>query len=128
LTAIIDVSSGLVNGIVWDDACVFCKSNRCLENTYDFFGNMTMESTTPGVGPTKGCYFTTEECNDIIAKNGTECDLTLYVAWTGTDSLNKPLFSSSSRFSAFSQESVYNQLMGGLKKTLGSNFLSTILG
>ena len=126
LTAIIDVTSGVVNGITWDDACVFCSASKCRENTFNFYGNATFQNSTSGVGPTKGCYFTKAECDDLLAKNGTACDLTLYVTWTGTDSMNKALFSSTSRFSAFTLKSVQEQFLDGLKKT--SSFWQTILG
>lgn len=44
LTAIIDVKKGVVNGITWDDACLFCSDDNCLENTYDFNGNLGTQS------------------------------------------------------------------------------------
>ena len=44
LTAIIDVKKGVVNGITWDDACLFCSDDKCLENTYDFNGNLGTQS------------------------------------------------------------------------------------
>lgn len=128
LTAIIDVSNGVINGITWDDACIFCDAGKCRENTLDFSGNMTYQNKTSGVGPTKGCYFTKEQCDTIVAKNGTDCDLSLYVTWTGTDNTGKALFSSNSRFSAFTEKSVQTQFTDGLKKLLGSSFFSTILG
>lgn len=40
LTAIIDVREGDVKGITWDDACLFCSDDKCVENTYDFDGNL----------------------------------------------------------------------------------------
>jgi hypothetical protein len=87
LTAIIDVKDGVVKGIAWDDACLFCSSNRCEENTYDFYGNQKKLDD-----PTKGCYFTKEQCDDMSAtKNGNECDLTLYTVWTGTDKNGKKI-------------------------------------
>ena len=142
LTAIIDVTNGVVNGITWDDACVFCGNNRCRENTLDFTGhvcednmclerklingNITYQNTT--VGPTKGCYFKKIECEEIVRRGGSDCDLTLYVAWTGTDSSGRGLFSSTSRFSAFTQKSLQDQFSHGLKKFLDSSFVSTIMG
>jgi len=33
LTAILDVTDGIVNGIAWDDSCVRCKNNKKENNT-----------------------------------------------------------------------------------------------
>jgi hypothetical protein len=99
LTIIVDAIDGKVQGMAWDDACVFCGKQRCLENMYNFNGNSSVELgvTQPG----KGCYLAVEECNLIADAGGTDCDLTLYVVWTGTD-VNGDVFSSSpNRFSAF---------------------------
>jgi hypothetical protein len=107
LTAIIDVQKGVVTGIAWDNACVFCDSKTCMENTFDFAGVDASERTPPLKEPTKGCYKTIPQCNEDIKNNkesgetSTECDLTLHVVWTGTDVDGNVMSSSSSRFSAF---------------------------
>jgi len=104
LTAILDVTDGIVNGIAWDDSCVRCKNNkkenntRCEENTYDFTGNLT----TLGTEKTKGCYFTKEECIEFQNQNNNICDLNVYFVWTGSDINGRILSSSGSRWSAFS--------------------------
>lgn len=112
LTAVIDVSSGIVQGIAWDNACVFCNKQRCLENMYNFDG---VSASALGVSaPSKGCYFTEQECNKIHENGGTQCDVTLYVVWTGTDQDGRTFQSSGKRFSAFPparlQDSLMNQL------------------
>mmetsp|Transcript_21000 Transcript_21000/g.37925 ORF Transcript_21000/g.37925 Transcript_21000/m.37925 type:complete len:366 (-) Transcript_21000:318-1415(-) len=101
LTAIIDVQKGVVTGIAWDDACVFCDAKFCEENTFDFAGMDASERTPPLPEPTKGCYKTLKQCKDSITNGGSECDLTLHVVWTGTDVDGNVMSSSSSRFSAF---------------------------
>jgi hypothetical protein len=87
LTAIINVTAGEVTGISWDDACDFCASDTCEENTVNFNG---VEVTEEWAGPTKGCYITQEECNILAAEtlHSTPiiCDVLVYVVWTGTDS------------------------------------------
>ena len=44
LTAIIDVAKGVIKGITWDDACLFCSDDKCEENTYDFNGKPGTQS------------------------------------------------------------------------------------
>jgi hypothetical protein len=85
--------------MAWDDACVFCGKQRCLENMYNFNGvsSVDLGVTQPG----KGCYLAVEECNMISEAGGKDCDLTLYVVWTGTDANGRAFSSSSNRFSAF---------------------------
>ena len=95
LTAIIDVEDGIVKGIAWDDACVFCNKRSCLDNMFDFDGNSAAER---GVNqPSRGCYVNAGQCNQEPDK----CNLTLYVVWTGTDTNGDVFQSSSNRFSAF---------------------------
>lgn len=104
LTAIIDLNDGEVEGIAWDDACVFCGRKSCVENTYDFNGNQRSELKEP----TKGCFMTKTECDEIISANPTsrQCDLSLFVVWTGDDKSGNVMSSSSSRFSAFAPQHI----------------------
>ena len=107
-------------GIAWDDACVFCEKNMCLANTYNFDGSVaTCEQINQ---PTDGCYLTVEQCNGFMKTGSNQCDLKLYVVWTGTDVDGNVLLSSNSRFSMFPpnrlQENVmgqYNKMIDGLK-------------
>ena len=112
LTAVVDVTNGIVKGVAWDNACVFCNKQRCVENMYNFDGILASEL---GINsPSKGCYFSQEECNKIHKLNGTDCDVTLYVVWTGTDKNGRSFQSSGKRFSAFPparlQDSLLNRL------------------
>ena len=60
LTAIVDVEDGVVRGIAWDDACVFCEKSQCVANTYNFDGSLaTSEQINQ---PVNGCYFSVPEC------------------------------------------------------------------
>lgn len=53
LTAILDVRDGVVVGIAWDDACVFCQfSNRCEEVSHK-----TNTFAPPIVALSLGAYF-----------------------------------------------------------------------
>lgn len=103
LTAIVDVSDGVVTGISWDNACIFCSSNECEPNTYDFAGNLATESDAQQ--PVGGCYITKEDCNKALEEGKADCDLLLYVVWTGTDSQGRDFQSSAYRFSAFPAQS-----------------------
>ena len=99
LTAIIDVKDGVVRGITWDDACVFCSGFECDEITYNFEGVRQNQDSAEQL--TKGCGITIDDCNTKHGNLGTDCDLVLYVVWTGTDVDGKALLSSANRFSAF---------------------------
>mmetsp|Transcript_7392 Transcript_7392/g.21514 ORF Transcript_7392/g.21514 Transcript_7392/m.21514 type:complete len:316 (+) Transcript_7392:289-1236(+) len=103
LTAIISVDEGAVTGIIWDDACVFCGPNECLDNTYGYNGNLaTKEDAKQSVG---ACYSTVAACRASTKGATSKCDLELYVVWTGTDANGKDFTSSANRFSAFPAQS-----------------------
>jgi len=123
LTAIIDVDRGSVQGIAWDNACVFCSPDRCMENTYNFDGDLAEGLE----GQSKGCYLEKKECdafqaaksdtcntnNQCTGKNCTcdnECDVRVYVVWTGTDVDGNVFQSSSSRFSAFPAQRIQDRI------------------
>jgi hypothetical protein len=99
MTVIIDVEDGVVQGIAWDEACIYCGGGRCEENTFDMNG---VSGTSKDFGqPTKSCYKTIEECKEAVSEEKTDCDIVLHVVWTGTDKNGKSFMSSASRFSAF---------------------------
>jgi hypothetical protein len=108
LTAIINVDAGRVTGIAWDDACVFCGGGECDEITFDFNGIPQTRATSGQ--PTGGCFVPEETCNTIVGNSGTECDIILYVVWTGTDVDGKAFQSSASRFSAFPAQEIRDRL------------------
>jgi hypothetical protein len=118
LTAIVDVRDGKVAGIAWDDACIFCNRDRCLANTYNFDGS---EATQEQISqPTNGCYFTRDECVALHAGGSEDCDLKLYVVWTGKDAHGRVLLSSDSRFSAFPPNRIQENVMAGVDSALGN--------
>jgi hypothetical protein len=110
LTIIVDVVNGVVRGIAWDDACVFCEQSKCLPNTYNFDG--TLASAEQASQPTDGCYFTKEACDGFQKTGNTVCDLNLHVVWTGTDIRGNVLMSSDSRFSAFPPNRIQEKVQG----------------
>ena len=83
-----------------------------MENMYNFDGVLASELGISS--PSKGCYYSEEECNKIHKENKTDCDVTLYVVWTGTDKDGRSFQSSGKRFSAFPparlQDALLNQL------------------
>ena len=117
LTAIIDVKKGVVKGITWDDACLFCPNSRCEENTYNFNGEM---GTQKEFGqPTKGCYVEQPDCNaagiaSAVGEAKPICDLSVYIVWTGDDADGKALQSSAFRFSAFPEQELQNRIFDNL--------------
>jgi len=113
LTAIIDARGGVVKGITWDDACVFCGGgDECQEITYDYNGEAQTRDSSGQ--PTKGCYYTEEQCNNFEAAENHVCDLTLYVVWTGGDSDGNGLLSSANRFSAFPAQEIQDRITRNL--------------
>lgn len=99
LTAIVSVKNGVITGITWDESCAFCDESRCVENTYDFSGKNVTESTYSV--PSKSCYFTKAECDNLVASGESTCALGIYFVWTGTDKDKKVLRSVDARFGAF---------------------------
>ena len=111
LTAIIDVKDGVITGISFDDACIFCDSKSCSENTYGFDGELADIKQ-----PTKGCALSKVACDAIHLSGGTQCDLQLYVVWTGTDDDGNVLSSADSRFSNFEPKQLQNRFYDQLAK------------
>lgn len=115
LTAIIDVKDGVVQGIAWDDACVFCSDDLCEENTFNFNGKQASLNE-----PTKGCYLTRDVCDKIHGNNGDDCDLKFHVVWTGTDSNGNYLTSSNNRFSAFQPKQIQDYFKDSITQWIPS--------
>mmetsp|Transcript_45224 Transcript_45224/g.52964 ORF Transcript_45224/g.52964 Transcript_45224/m.52964 type:complete len:293 (-) Transcript_45224:240-1118(-) len=113
LTAIIDVKDGKVQGIAWDNACVFCLSDVCEENSYNFAGELT---DSAGSVESKGCHLTKAQCDAITADGDTSCDLQIYVVWTGTDANGRVLLSSNSRYGAFPSNKIQQKVSKQFKK------------
>ena len=117
MTAIIDVQKGVVKGITWDDACLWCGNDKCEENTYDFNGKL---GTQKEYGqPTKGCYIEQAACSAAstaanLGKAKPVCDISVYVVWTGDDADGKALQSSAFRFSAFPEQEIKNRITDNL--------------
>lgn len=109
LTAIVTVKEGNVTGISWDNACVFCGSSECHPNTYGFDGEMTTEEEAQQ--PIGGCSMPVQDCK---LSDKAECDLLMYVVWTGTDSNGRDFKSSANRFSAFPKQSWSDRIDLGL--------------
>lgn len=113
LTAIADVKKGTVEGIAWDDACVFCGGfGQCQENTYDFNG--ILQSQSSAGQPTRGCFLEKADCDAVPIDQPNPCDLTLYVVWTGTDKDGKALLSSAYRFSSFPAQEIQDRITRNL--------------
>lgn len=116
LTIIVDVVDGVVRGIAWDDACVFCEESKCIPNTYNFDGTAATKETASQ--PTNGCYFPKDVCDAFHATQNYVCDLKLYVVWTGTDVNGNVLMSSDSRFSAFPPNRIQEKVLGSYNSML----------
>jgi hypothetical protein len=113
LTAVIDVKDGVVMGVAWDDASIFCGLTKVDRNTLDFEGQTGDEKKFEQV--VEGCYFTAEECTT----KSEGCDLLLHVVWTGTDAKGRSFLSSSYRYSAFPPQEWGDRLVGILPDVKG---------
>lgn len=100
LTAIIAVEKGDVTGITWDDGCVFGAEEECEDNAYGFDGEIATEEDAKQ--PVGSYHYTVDGCKK---NEKAECDIMLYVVWTGTDSKGNDFKSSANRFSAFPKQS-----------------------
>ena len=120
LTAIIDVKDGTVQGITWDDACVFCANSRCDENLFDFNGNRVDQEESGQ--PTACCRIELSECEEAFTSGGdtNPCDIVLYVVWTGTASDGRQFLSSGFRFSAFPKQQITDRIDDLLPEVLQS--------
>jgi hypothetical protein len=112
LTAVIDVQDGVVQGIAWDDASIFCGKNEAERNTFDFNGIQGSEQRFGQ--PVEGCYLSMKNECSTQPEDAAACDLLLYVVWTGTDSEGKSFLSSSYRFSAFPAQDWEDRILGNL--------------
>lgn len=92
---------GAVTSLSFDDSCIFCESNRCVPNTYNFEG-----LSVSGDIYSDECYLTVAECDELVKTDSAACDLSIYVVWTGFDKNGKLLDSVNSRFSAFSSKTM----------------------
>ena len=101
-----------MTGITWDDACLFCTTNECEDNTFDFEGNLATQQEA--LQPVGGCGVPLTECAAMEGKGEAGCDLLLDVVWTGTDSQGNDFKSSAYRFSAFPAQSWLDRLSQNL--------------
>ncbi|OWZ09069.1 hypothetical protein PHMEG_00018293 [Phytophthora megakarya] len=129
MTAIISVKKGVVQGVSWDEGCYFCSAEMCDYNLY----SKPEESATGRLsGQGKTCYTSVGSCSgystnssdasidvgdsrDVdVGSNATssstnttsQCDITIYVGWTGTDRNGEYLGSASLRMSQFAKYSI----------------------
>lgn len=128
-TVIIKVTDGVIEDIGWDDGCFFCARNG---DDCEFSG-FDVETYLPYTHDTfRSCHRTHDECypvyappdnsttptNDTITSE-TECDLKIFVTWTGTDKNGNYLRSVNKRFSryqAFSIATAYQSALNLVAK------------
>ncbi|KAG7379183.1 hypothetical protein PHYPSEUDO_008907 [Phytophthora pseudosyringae] len=127
MTAIISVKKGVVQGVSWDEGCYFCTAEMC---DYNLFSKPEESATGRLSGQGKTCYAPADSCagyssnssdarvnvgdsstsgsNSTSSSTNTtaQCDITIYVGWTGTDKNGDYLGSASLRMSQFSKYSI----------------------
>ena len=97
------VHSMQVQGITWDDGCYLCQESACKANTYIAPGEL-LKGERYGSG--KACFTPKSECE----ANPAQCDLVVYVVWTGTDREGRFLHSANRRFSQFQAHSAQSYM------------------
>lgn len=105
MTAIITLDKGVVQSIAWDDNCNTCLTN-CYDNSVLKNGTdlvlITDKTETYNVYSGKNCYNTKADCD----KDGANCDLQIYVVWSGSDSKGRVFESSNVRMTRFQSGSI----------------------
>ena len=107
ITAIVLVDQGKIVDITYDDGCFFCDPENKAKCVLD-----TFTQDPPSIIQNedyKGCALDSTEC---ASQN---CDLNLYLVWSGTDSTGQFMRSAGMRFSrfrSFGVEGLYNSAKG----------------
>jgi len=123
-TVIVTVTDGVITGLNWDDGgCLTCGGDQCIGGL-DAFGNPTNDRfcgvrlTDCGFNATAPAYY-----GNFTVPNGvphlfsdpdnapevpgtTDCDLSVYIGWTGTDAKGQFLTSSEETLSRFRSYSI----------------------
>lgn len=106
MTIIIHAEDGEVKYITYDEGCYFCdpEGDECVENSF---------SPSRGIIQSED-YMSCLKKDADCAANPSDCDLKVYVTWSGTD-VNGAFFRSAgsrfSRFRSFGVESLYNSAL-----------------
>lgn len=109
-TVVIAATNGVIDSVVFDEGCFFCDeaSASCVGNV---FVNSSKSVPTTASSSFKSC---TQPC---VASTGSQCDLKLFVTWTGTDA-NGAFFQSAnlrfSRFRQFGVGQIYDDIVTGV--------------
>jgi len=138
-TAIIQMDNGVVSNIGWDDGCFFCAENTdtCAFSAFNANASLPIADST-----LRGCRKASDECyadaftNDQATNttgNATltagNCDLKIFLTWTGTDRNGQYLRSANKRFSryrAFGVATAYQAAVNIAEE--GMNIANTAIG
>ena len=82
----VNVTNGVIQGVIWDNTCVFCGANNC--RTYDVPGTDIKD---------QNCFNGANQATCI--SDPSSCDPVVYISWVGTDKDGLYMTSSSSKFS-----------------------------
>lgn len=80
-TLVVTVSAGVPTSAYWDDDCSLCARDQCID------GNCGVDSN--------------KICTSGEQGGGTDCDLKIYICWTGTDRNGAYMTSAGRRYSQF---------------------------
>jgi hypothetical protein len=114
-TIVIDITSGTVNTLTFDDGCFSCTTNTaaCVDNTCGLYT----------------VYGDTSSANQCIISTtaNISCDFKLYVAWSGNDKNNDYCISSGMKPSQFTKYSAAGVLSQAAKTASYVNDVATTI-
>eukprot|EP01084_Bolivina_argentea_P047881 88272_1 len=106
-TAVIAVDKGWVTDVYWDKVCQLCPRDNCVPNSY----KITNETTD--LFGVETCFWSYSDCLQSGQTASNQCQLRVYIAWTGTDVHGIELQSYNKRLSLLSGRTL-NTLMSDL--------------
>jgi hypothetical protein len=109
LFAIILVEKGKVKSIAWDNFCSWCSSKYCAGNTVNYDDEVVSGEGGNCFVPDSDCYVDIGDKDKVTGRSvNALCELSIYVAWYGTDSSGSNFQSAAYRFSRWSDAQMTN--------------------
>ena len=125
-TAIIHVTSGVVDSIEFDEGCMLCGSlsPQCVGS------GLAVDALHPVPDYQTNCYVPDSGCATLLgagASTANSCDLKVFVVWTGTDAAGVFLTSANNRFSRYASFSLQLQNMWNSVSNVGSDVVGRLV-
>ncbi|KAA0157437.1 hypothetical protein FNF27_00679 [Cafeteria roenbergensis] len=111
-TVVVAVEQGVPQSVVYDDGCYFCD-----EAGASCVGNVFVNSTSTVPNTAGSAFRSCASPTQCTSTSGGDCDLKIFVTWTGTDANGAYFESANMRFSRFRQFGVgqyYDDVVSGV--------------